>query len=198
MSGTVSTGFYNSIAVIYPVIDACLMPQKLKFYRIINEQLPGNLLEIGVGNGSHLKFLTKHRITGIDTSERMLNFARRNANKETSLLVMDGTHTSFADASFNYIVLSHILSVVKEPNLLLEEAYRILKPGGKLFILNHFTPNNFLSWFDFVFNIVSPLFCFRSYFRPEHLKALNNFILSYEESGGLCNYFRIQVYEKSL
>ena len=55
---------------------------------------------------------------------------------------MDGENLQFPDCYFDYVVLSHVITVVDDPEKLLEETYRVLKPNGKIFILNHFTPKN--------------------------------------------------------
>jgi len=73
---------------------------------------------------------------------------------------MNGESLSFNAHSFDYIILSHIISVVDNPEKLLEETYRVLKPDGKIFILNHFTPNNWLKYVDRSFNSVSKYFHF--------------------------------------
>ncbi len=63
--------------MLYPLVDVFLQPQKKRLFGEINRAPHGRLLEIGVGNGSHLKYYHRHEITGIDNSESMLARARK-------------------------------------------------------------------------------------------------------------------------
>lgn len=64
--------FYNSFSFFYPLVDVFLKRQKKVLFDAINSMPDGKLLEIGVGNGAHLKLYQKHQITAIDTSAGML------------------------------------------------------------------------------------------------------------------------------
>src|SRR5688572_11092001 len=103
-----SDKFYDRLAFLYPCIDFFLMPQKRIFFRKINEYPSGRLLEIGVGNGGHLKYYSTHTITGIDTSKKMLDKARRKAENRVVLMQMNGESLTFPDQTFDYVILSHV------------------------------------------------------------------------------------------
>lgn len=190
--------FYNQFASFYPIIDLFLNPQKRKLFSEVNKYPYGRLLEIGVGNGSHLKYYTTHQIVGVDTSAVMLNRAKRQQQPGIQLLQMNGETLLFPDDAFDYVVLSHVIAVVDDPEKLLEETYRVLKPGGKVFILNHFTPDNWLKYLDCSFQKFSSLFHFKSEFYISSLKKLEKFRLLSELSVGLFSYFKILTYEKNL
>ena len=51
---------------------------------------------------------------------------------------MDARDLDFPDASFDTIAAMHVLSVVPEPERVMEEIARVLKPGGQVVIANHF------------------------------------------------------------
>ncbi|MEZ0277147.1 MAG: class I SAM-dependent methyltransferase, partial [Roseimicrobium sp.] len=53
--------------------------------------------------------------------------------------VMDGEALEFADAVFDRVVMAFVLSVTAYPERMLAEAWRVLRPGGLAFILNHET-----------------------------------------------------------
>jgi phosphatidylethanolamine/phosphatidyl-N-methylethanolamine N-methyltransferase len=95
-----------------------------------------------VGNGNHLHLYQSHRVTAIDTSLKMLAAARTHQQGDMKILQMNGERLLFHDQTFDYVVLSHVIAVVDNPEKLLEEIHRVLKPNGKIFILNHFTPTN--------------------------------------------------------
>lgn len=188
--------FYNRFSFFYPCIDLFLKGQKKALFREINTLPFGQLLEIGVGNGKHLQFYKNHQITGIDTSLAMLQTAEKCKNENITLLQMNGENLLFSDASFDYVVLSHVIAVVGNPDKMLEETYRVLKPGGKIFILNHFTPDNGLKHFDSAFQRVGKLFHFKSLFYTSSLKALHQFTLLKELNLGRLSYFKLLIYTK--
>lgn len=191
-----TANFYNKFSICYPLVDILLKPQKKVLFKEVCLLPKGNLLEIGVGNGQHLKYYGEHQVTGIDTSVAMLNAAKKHNTGHVQLFEMDGKQLLFNDEVFDYAVLSHVIAVVDDPNKVLSEVYRVLKPGGKLFILNHFTPNNWLRYVDKMFEPFSKAFCFRSVFKISELTVLKQFTLVKEVGLGLGSYFKLLVVEK--
>jgi len=101
------------------------------------------VLFIGVGTGEDFKFLPKGvQVTGIDITDEMLEVARKKADilnlGNVNILNMDAMNLSFEDEEFDYVVLNLILSVVPDGNKCLKEAYRVLKPNGKIAIFDKF------------------------------------------------------------
>lgn len=188
--------FYNSISYLYPVVDLFLKKHKKALIKEVNKEAPGLVLEIGVGNGSHLPLYTSHRITAIDISEAMLSRARRFENSHIKLLVMDGENLSFPEAGFDYVVMSHVLAVTNRPDQLLDQVYKVLKPEGKVFILNHFTPDNLLSYLDKGFQPFSSFLHFRSLFYMHNIKGLQRFRLIKRQNLGICSYFKLVILSK--
>lgn len=193
-----SEKFYDRFTFLYPVVELFLKPQKRRLFERINSCPSGRLLEIGIGNGSNLKYYQTHEIVGVDTSEKMLAQARKLRKKNVQLFQMDGQTLSFPDEAFDYVILSHVIAVVDQPEKLLEEAYRVLKPNGKIFILNHFTPDNALKYVDRLFATFSKHFHFKSEFPLSMLPGLHQFKLLNEYNAGLFSYFKILIYEKNL
>jgi len=188
--------FYNRFSFLYPLVDLVLTAQKKRLFREVNAMPAGKLLEIGTGNGSHFKWYQTHTITGIDSSVKMLKTAAGHLNKNITLLQMDAASLSFPCHSFDYIILSHVIAVVDDPEKVLEEACRVLKPGGKIFILNHFTPANWLGYTDRFFNFFARRLHFRSVFYADKLTALKKFTLVKEINFGWHAYFKLLIYSK--
>ena len=188
--------FYNRISILYPVIDFFLKRHRKRLIDAVNSEPPGNLLEVGVGSGSHLQLYKHHCITGIDISESMLHLAEQYKSPENVLMLMDGEHMKFDDGSFDFVVMCHVLAVVGDPDQLLTEAHRVLRPGGMLFILNHFTPAGFLSLVDRISEPVASLFHFRSRFYLSDLNAFQHFHLKHKIALGIGSYFQILIYTK--
>jgi phosphatidylethanolamine/phosphatidyl-N-methylethanolamine N-methyltransferase len=111
---------------------------------------------------------------------------------------MDGQKLSFSNESFDYVVLSHVIAVAENPGKLLNEVYRVLKPGGKVFILNHFTPDNWLKYVDKTFERFSRLFHFKSNFPLSGIFNPGQFKLDRELNAGPFSYFKILIYEKNV
>jgi len=194
--GKQTDSFYNKFSFLYPLVDVFLKPQKKILFNEINSLPEGNLLEIGVGNGAHFKLYKKHYITGIDTSTAMLEMARKKRRGRIKVLKMDGKALQFGENEFDYVVLSHVVAVVDNPEQLLEEVLRVLKPEGQVFILNHFTPKNWLRHIDRAFESISNILHFRSVFCIDDIAAIKKFILLKELHFGLGSYFRLLIYQK--
>ncbi len=189
-----SSRFYNTFSFVYPLIDRFLGGHKELLAHKANA-LPGErLLEIGIGNGSGLQYYKGKSITGIDTSDRMLE-AARTKNPHCTFLVMDGEAMAFDDASFDIVVMSHVLAVVPHPEKLIAEAERVLVPGGHLLVLNHFTPKGPLGWLDRSFSPLSGLLHFRSAFYPEQLDFSAFYVQEIIKCGKL-GYFKLVILRK--
>ncbi|MCP5426596.1 MAG: methyltransferase domain-containing protein [Gammaproteobacteria bacterium] len=101
------------------------------------------ILEVGVGTGLSLPLYPDDvYITGIDLSVDMLEQARarkaRDGLDRAILLEMDGEKMTFPDNSFDKVVAMYVASVVPHPDRLVAEMQRVCKPGGELYIVNHF------------------------------------------------------------
>jgi phosphatidylethanolamine/phosphatidyl-N-methylethanolamine N-methyltransferase len=188
--------FYNRISFLYPVIDYFLKKQRKTLIEEVNNNIPGRLLEIGIGNGSHLPLYASHQITGIDISAAMLSKAKHLKVDNVKLLLMNGEDLSFPDSSFDYVVISHVLAVTKKPDEILGQVFKVLRPGGKLFILNHFTPENWLKYIDWAFNPLSSLFHFRSSFCLHSISGLQQFTLLKQTEFGRCSYFKLLIFSR--
>ncbi len=94
----------------------------------------GKILEIGAASGDFLHLLQDigYHVYGVELSKRAAEQAVRNYN----LNFFQGTleEAAFAGNYFDYIVMYHVLEHVPDPGATLKEAYRVLKPGGRILI----------------------------------------------------------------
>jgi ubiquinone/menaquinone biosynthesis C-methylase UbiE len=99
----------------------------------------GRLLEIGVGTGKNLPYYGKaHSVTAIDLSPKMLKRAEANALRiEVDLRLMDAQSMEFMDGSFDSVVSTFVFCSVPDPVLGLREASRVLRPAGRVYLLEH-------------------------------------------------------------
>jgi phosphatidylethanolamine/phosphatidyl-N-methylethanolamine N-methyltransferase len=116
-------------------------------------RLPGrDVLEVGVGTGLALPhYRPDTRITGIDLSAEMLEQARKRVTARrlrtiVALREMDAEATDFADASFDTAVAMFVASVVPNPRKLLAEMRRVVRPGGNILFVNHFSADRGPRW----------------------------------------------------
>lgn len=141
MSRNQNTGkFYNWARWLYPLVEPFLGRTRQRLLAAINEQSPGKLLEIGVGTGSHLDGYRASHVTGVDVSTGMVQMASQHARTiGGEVKVMDGEALEFGDATFDRVVMAYVLSVTARPEKMLAEAWRVLRPGGFAYIVNHET-----------------------------------------------------------
>ena len=99
-----------------------------------------DILEIGVGTGLVLPWYPAGtRVIGVDLSFDMLERARdkmlSGAAPQTRLVAaMDACRLGFADASFDAVAVPFVIPLVPDPEGALDEAMRVLKPGGEIVI----------------------------------------------------------------
>jgi phosphatidylethanolamine/phosphatidyl-N-methylethanolamine N-methyltransferase len=103
----------------------------------------GRILEIGVGTGlSFDDYDDATEITGIDMSEPMIARARERAKTGRypfvkELAVMDAHDLCYPDASFDCVVAQFVITLVEDPERVLSECARVLRPGGQIILVNH-------------------------------------------------------------
>lgn len=109
---------------------------------------PGaKVLEVGIGTGISMPAYPRHaEVTGIDLSEEMLAEAQRKISREgwnhIRVMPMNAEHLEFPDQSFDFVTAFHVVSVVSNPRAMMAEISRVLRPGGRVLIVNHFRSEN--------------------------------------------------------
>jgi phosphatidylethanolamine/phosphatidyl-N-methylethanolamine N-methyltransferase len=106
---------------------------------------PGlKILEIGVGTGLSLPLYPAGvSITGIDLSGEMLRKAERRVaalgRSGVELRQMDARQLAFANEVFDVSVAMYVASVTPDPEVMVAEMRRVTRPGGEIYIVNHFS-----------------------------------------------------------
>jgi phosphatidylethanolamine/phosphatidyl-N-methylethanolamine N-methyltransferase len=145
--GHTAEAAYSRWAPIYDLVfDLPFHPGRAAAARAAAEAAGpgGEILVVGVGTGLELPLLPGNvLVTGIDISAPMLRAARTRVEHKRlaqvkGLHVMDATALEFPDAAFDVALAPYVMSVVPSPERALEEAWRVLRPGGTLVIMNHF------------------------------------------------------------
>lgn len=149
----------NYAAPVYDMLEPlCLLNKQAEFDNTLLAALnPGpadRVLDLGCGTGvlcqKISRFLDPARggcVTGIDAAGKMIEAARmKRGSAICRFEAMAAETLAFADASFDAVVSSlfyhHVPLDLKQRSL--GEAYRVLKPGGKLVIADMDRPTTFL------------------------------------------------------
>src|SRR5215213_5679097 len=101
----------------------------------------GEVLEVAVGTGRNFPFYPQGvRLTGIDLSPPMLEIAWERAEKvgvDAHLREGDAQQLPFPEASFDTVVCTLSLCNIPDDCRAIAEMKRVLRPGGRLLLLDH-------------------------------------------------------------
>jgi len=138
------------------------------------------VLDIGCGGGFLSNALAScgHKVTGVDLSEESLAVARHyDSTHSVRYMHGDAYALPFEDKSFDVVAAMDFLEHVLEPERVVREAARVLKPGGLFFF--HTFNRNALSWFIvikgvewFVKNTPKDLHVYRFFIKPKELVGM--------------------------
>jgi ubiquinone/menaquinone biosynthesis C-methylase UbiE len=103
--------------------------------------LEGDVLEVGAGTGFNLPHYERaSRVVAIEPSASMAKQLQKRVLEATVPVELHGGSAEslpFADESFDTAVITFVLCSVEDPDEALREVRRVLKPGGRLVILEH-------------------------------------------------------------
>jgi SAM-dependent methyltransferase len=140
--------------------DLGMLPLEWLIFRRLRRRtfppLSGDVLELGTGTGVNLPLYGPGaRVTGCDASGEMLTWAaRRRARAPVVLVQVDVQRLPFADGSFDLVTASLVFCSVADPARGLAEARRVLRPGGRLVLLEHTRGSGLGAWLT---DILHPL-----------------------------------------
>ena len=118
------------------VNDAPYDCEVLSRYMVASQAVHGKVLEIGCGLGFGAYFMVKLnpniQVCGMDNDPEAIGIARELWGDEPRLSfeLVDAEHSAFQNGSFDSIVCFEVIEHVTNPRELMEEACRLLAPGG--------------------------------------------------------------------
>jgi ArsR family transcriptional regulator len=118
-----------------------------KLIDCLNIQEPGIFLDLGTGTGRILEIFSPYiqRGIGIDLSREMLQVARSNLDSagvtNCTVRQCDINKLNFNENTVDIISIHQVLHYLDEPERVISEASRVLKPGGQLIIVD-FLPHD--------------------------------------------------------
>jgi ubiquinone/menaquinone biosynthesis C-methylase UbiE len=109
---------------------------------LILRGVQGEILEIGIGTGVNLSYYPENikSLTAVEPSDAMRPRAKKRADAASRTVEWHrgfGEQLPFEEGRFDTVVISDVLCTVNDVDAVLREAYRVLKPGGRLHFLEH-------------------------------------------------------------
>ena len=134
---------YARWAPVYDLVFGSVFDRGRKASIAAAERIGGRILEVGVGTGLSLpEYAWTNRLIGVDFSAPMLRKAKdrvveHRLTNVDGLAVMDAQHLGFQDGAFDVVVAQYVITAVPDPEAVLDEFVRVLKPGGEIVLVNH-------------------------------------------------------------
>lgn len=153
---------YQRISRFYDVMETMVETRYHPWREMLWAKVNGTeVLEIGVGTGKNMSYYPNGaHVSGIDLTPGMLKQARRKAytlgfDSNVDLQLGDAQALEFPDSSFDTALATFVFCSVPDPVLGLQEMMRVVKPGGKVLLLEHMrSPNPFIG---FLMDALNPM-----------------------------------------
>lgn len=163
---------FNNISAKYDFLNHFLslgidILWRKKAIKMLSEHQPKEILDIATGTGDfaiEALALNPNKVIGVDISEGMLEVGRKKLTKKKlderiSLVLGDSEGLAFADNNFDAVIVAFGVRNFENLKKGLEDMYRVLKPGGKVVILEFSKPTSFplKHIYNFYFKYILPL-----------------------------------------
>jgi demethylmenaquinone methyltransferase/2-methoxy-6-polyprenyl-1,4-benzoquinol methylase len=158
-------GMFDHIAHRYDFLNRFLsagidVRWRKKAIKQLKSLQPHDMLDVATGTADmailSYKILSPNKITGIDISDGMLEFGRKkiqqkNLQSHIELINGDSEAIPFADNSFDAVMVAFGVRNFQNLEKGMQEIRRVLRPGGRLVVLEFSKPSNRLV--KFFYNI---------------------------------------------
>ncbi len=200
MDATAVQAVYSRWARVYDWVFGLLFgdARRRAFQRM--ELKRGNrAIEVGVGTGLSLTSLPEGcHLVGVDFSRPMLERAlirwRADSVDRTGVLVEgDGACLPFPDKTFDAALAAFVVSAAPDAVALLEDMHRVCRPGARMVVVNHFSPNKprLARLWSSVSTVTSRLLGFHAEFQLEPLFQKAGIEIDQIERATFCGGWRV-------
>jgi SAM-dependent methyltransferase len=128
-------------AWIYQYVNRAQRRFTAKTRHALLGDLAGDVLDVGCGPGTNFEhYGAGARVTAVDYNPGMVALALRALpapHAQVEVRVADATALPFEDASFDAYVSTLVLCSVPDLDRAVDEAWRVLRPGGEVRIFEH-------------------------------------------------------------
>jgi ubiquinone/menaquinone biosynthesis C-methylase UbiE len=134
-------GFYAN--KLFPWMLDNAQPKEMAEQRhLILRDVRGEVLEVGIGTGANLPYYPENikALTAVEPSDAMRPRAKQRADASGRIIEWHrgwGEQLPFEEGRFDTVVIVDVLCTVDNVDAVLRNAYRVLKPGGRLHFLEH-------------------------------------------------------------
>ncbi len=135
-------GFYSQRILPYLLNWAMSDPNLAKYRQEVLADVQGEVLEIGFGTGLNLSYYPENiqKIIAIDANPGVNALAQKQIQASSITVdyrVLNGENLPMADNTFDSVVSTWTLCSIANVEQALQEIYRVLKPGGRFFFVEH-------------------------------------------------------------
>jgi demethylmenaquinone methyltransferase / 2-methoxy-6-polyprenyl-1,4-benzoquinol methylase len=147
---------FDNIALRYDLLNKILSAGidkrwRKKLVELLKADNPQNILDVATGTAElaiAIAAINPKKITGVDISPRMLQLGEEkirslNLSLLIELKLADGESLPFSDNYFDAVTVAFGVRNFENLDKGLREIYRVLQPGGKIFILEFSQPQVF-------------------------------------------------------
>lgn len=140
-------GFYSQVIVPHLLDWSLSDPTLAKYRQELLADVQGEVLEIGFGTGLNLAYYPANirKITTVDVNLGINALAKKRIHASgitVEQLATNAENLPMADNTFNSVVSTWTLCSIADVEQALKEVYRVLKPGGKFFFVEHGLSDN--------------------------------------------------------
>jgi ubiquinone/menaquinone biosynthesis C-methylase UbiE len=135
-------GFYSQRVFPYLMDWSMSSPHLAPYRQQALAQVKGKVLEIGFGTGLNLSYYpaTIRQLVTIDVNPGIQTLAQKRIQASSIVVdhhILSGETLPMAAQSFDSVVSTFTLCSIPQVEQALQEIYRVLKPGGQFFFVEH-------------------------------------------------------------
>lgn len=179
---------------------------KVRLLAPYEKNSPLKILDLGCGDGATALFMDKYfpawQVTGIDVSAKSIAEAASKKIPTARFMQYDGSHIPFEVGEFDMIFIAGVFHHVSFHlhNALAQEAYRVLKKGGRLYFFEHNPLNPFTRYlvktcvFDKSAKLLSGSYSVKILAQNNFHVRQKNYIIFFPRKGWLSSFIFLERY----